>query len=699
VTSRAGAATRDGERHRSVGAALGDRPFGHAATQAPARGYRLCEQDRRMSRPLRKTARAALLAALSLAILPARALAEPVAPLPESEYSVRSACGAPLPGHGSCFAEELVPRTRLARQRRHPIGMVRNLSPARGARPSLDSGVYGLRPEDIHSAYELPETAPGTQTIAIVDAYNDPTAEADLRTYSEEFGLPLCTSENGCFRKVGETGSSAAAGLPFPKSTTELETFLGGSKEEKEEADEAIGWGVEISLDIESAHATCENCKILLVEAGELSGRKLRGPTSFSHLAAAESRAETIGAQEISNSWGGPETGITPSEDSASPFDHPGTVITASAGDDGYRNWQERPLFTSYPASSPHVVAVGGTRLLLNGEGRRSSERVWNGDGASGGGCSTQFPAPEWQLAAANWAYVGCSKRLDNDVAADADPYTGVVIRDTDLSGKSCEAEYENESTGQIESEQGWCTYGGTSLASPLVAATFALAGGANGISYPARTLYENQRYAPYSFYDVSAGSNGECAAGYNANTGLSDCSASEEAAASCSSHLSCLAAIGYDGPSGVGAPDGVDGFIPGPEAFAEEEEGEEEPQPTPPAVRSTPPPPRVPAPAPLVIAPTTPAVIALDRKPAVAKVAFHFNSNLPARVTVTLTRKVRVHHHVRWVAVGRPRKISAIAGRNLSRLTGSLRLRAGTYRLTLAPSGGRARSMVFNIG
>src|SRR5260370_22971208 len=160
-----------------------------------------------------------------------------------------------------------------------------------------------------------------------------------------------------------------------------------------------------------------------------------------------------MGAQEISNSWGGPETAIAPSEDTASAFNHPGTVITAAAGDSGYRDWQTGALFTSYPAASPHVVAVGGTRLLLNPEGQRSSERVWNGQGASGGGCSTQFAAPEWQSLVADWPAVVCTKRLDNDVAADADPYSGLVIRDTDHSAGECEAPYEEG--GKINFEEG----------------------------------------------------------------------------------------------------------------------------------------------------------------------------------------------------------------------------------------------------
>ncbi|MGO9489368.1 MAG: S8 family serine peptidase [Solirubrobacteraceae bacterium] len=629
----------------------------------------------------------------------ATAATETVAPLPESDYTVQDACASARPGHAGCLAQQLIPVTREAKRRRHPIGMLRSLPPGRAVARSLNSGVFGLRPKDIHTAYKLPVSAPDTQTIALVDAYNDLTAEEDLRKYGEEFGLPECTKANSCFRKVGQTGSETA--LPFPRTTKELKEFKeSGNAEKREEAREAIGWGVEISLDIESAHATCQSCRILLVEAGEPAGWTPFGPTEYSNLVAAEDQAGALGANEISNSWAGSESGVV--EDTG--FDKPGTVITAASGDDGYRNWELGGTpHTGFPASSPHVVAVGGTRLLLGVEGDRLNELVWNGRGASGGGCSTKFAAPEWQEQVADRSLLGCSTRLDNDVAADADPYSGLVIRDTDSAGSECEASYTEEVGGkEVEkTEAGWCTYGGTSLASPIIAAVFALAGGSHGVAYPARTLYENLREAPGELHDVTEGSNGKCEFGPD-ELGFRPCKASEEAAASCSSTLACLAGPGYDGPSGVGTPEGILGFQPSPETAPA-------PQATPPASTATVAAQPQPAPAPQSTAPQTPrltelglttlSVIALDEgSPTTRQVGFSFSLNVAARVRVALARQVRSHGRLRWVTVGSSSTISAYAGHNGGHLTGRRHLEPGLYRLTLTPVKGKARSVLFRI-
>jgi hypothetical protein len=417
--------------------------------------------------------------------------------------------------------------------------------------PSPSAGAFGLRPQDLHAAYVLPTSAPGAQTIALVDAYNDPTAEADLKAYDAEFGLPECTSSDGCFRQVNQNGE--AGNPPFPKTTKELETARKGTRAKREEAAEATGWALEISLDIEVAHATCQSCDILLVESN--------GP-SYEALETAEKSAAALGAGEISNSWAGSEEGETPELESAGPFNHPGIVIAAAAGDDGYLSWDaesgaERG-YVSFPASSPHVVAVGGTRLSLGAGSAWAGETVWNGDGASGGGCSVVFTAQPWQQSVSDWSGVGCaSKRAVADVAADADPYTGVAVHDT-----SPECEYRYEEAG-VKHVAYWCTIGGTSVATPLIASVFALAGGASGVEYPAKTLYENALKSPGSLHDVTVGSNGECAEPF-LEDGLSACTPAKEAA-SCASKAICLAGTGYDGPTGVGTPDGVNAFKPPP--------------------------------------------------------------------------------------------------------------------------------------
>jgi subtilase family serine protease len=244
-----------------------------------------------------------------------------------------------------------------------------------------------VTPEGLHAAYALPATTvvSSTQTIAIVDAYNDPAAEADLATYDQEFKLPACTHVNGCFTQVGQTGTAT---LPFPKSKQEKTK---ASAEERTAADE---WALEISTDIEAAHTICQDCRIVLVEANS---------PLFSDLEVAENTSVALGANEISDSWGSSECGLVPLEcqpDTAA-YDHPGVVIAAAAGDFGYLDWGAEGAehgYTDYPASSPHVISVGGTRLTQIKGGWQ--ETVWNGQGAGGGGCSVQFPAPLWQQGA-----------------------------------------------------------------------------------------------------------------------------------------------------------------------------------------------------------------------------------------------------------------------------------------------------------
>jgi subtilase family serine protease len=450
---------------------------------------------------------AALLACALAGVLAAGAGAE-VAPLPASEYGIRAACGHVAGGHAGCMALQLVPLTAEAKAHTHPLGIVRRtLAPA----PSAAAGSFGLRPSDVHSAYNLPASAPGAQTVAIVDAFNNPEVESDLREYSEEFGLPACTGANGCLSVVNELGSGSP--LPYPKSRGELETGLGGSGAERVQAEEAAGWGLEISLDIDAVHATCQSCHIELIEARS---------SSVEDLEQAEQTAVESGAGEVTNSWGGPEPGETPATEAGSPFDHPGTVITASAGDDGYLSWDaeagERG-YADFPASSPHVVSVGGTRLSLGAGSSWRGETVWNGSGAGGGGCSTVFGAQPWQQATADWASVGCgSKRAVADISADADPYTGLAVHDT---SPACRTRYLE---GGVEHTAHWCTIGGTSLASPMISAVFALAGGSGGVPYPTRTLYENAAAGHGSMHDVTVGSNGECAKPYAEETGLSEC-------------------------------------------------------------------------------------------------------------------------------------------------------------------------------
>jgi hypothetical protein len=627
-----------------------------------------------------------------------------LAPLPEADYSASPVCAAPGPGHESCLALQLVPRTAEARARRHPLGIVRPGAVPAG--PSPLAGSYGLRPQDLHSAYSLPATGAEGQTIAIVDAYNDPNAEADLQAYDEEFSLPPCTP-GGCFKQVNQSGE--ASSLPFPRTTAELEAAGEGTASERERAELAAGWDLEISLDIETARAVCQSCKILLVEASSASS---------GNLEAAERAAESLGANEISNSWGGPELGISPSLDQGSAFNHPGTVITVSAGDDGYLGWDaESPYergYASYPASSPHVIAVGGTRLTLQAGGTYAAETVWNGNGAGGGGCSEALAAPSWQRAVPDWASVGCgSERAVADVSAVADPYTGLAVHDT---SPICEHVWEEAKVKHVEH---WCTIGGTSLSSPLIAAVYGLAGGAGAAPYPAHSLYEHAAAEPSALHDVSTGSNGECGLPYSLETGLSGCAAVEEGA-SCNLLAICVAGSGYDGPTGVGTPNGLAAFQPASSPPPEEEAEGAGPGSgpggvQPPAVSggtvagSSPPPPPGPGGGAgssalsdqiSRLALTLRSLIALNRPRArLSQVAFSFSLNRGTSVKITLARRVRRHRHLVWQPLGRPLAFAAPSGLVSRHLSARGPIRAGAYLLTVVPAHGRPSSLQFRIG
>jgi len=157
----------------------------------------------------------------------------------------------------------------------------------------------GYVPADLRSAYRLPSTAGAGQTVAIVDAYDDPHAEADLAVYRSRFGLGPCTTANGCFRKVNQNG-----GTTYPNPSA--------------------GWAQEISLDLDMVSAVCPKCHILLVEASS---------ASLKSLATAVNQAARLGAKAISNSYGADEYSSVTGYDSS--YNHPGVAVTVSSGDGG----------------------------------------------------------------------------------------------------------------------------------------------------------------------------------------------------------------------------------------------------------------------------------------------------------------------------------------------------------------------------
>jgi subtilase family serine protease len=325
------------------------------------------------------------------------------------------------------------------------------------------SAPSGLNPSDLQSAYNLPSSTAGSgQTVAIVDAYNDPNAESDLAVYRAKFGLSACTTANGCFKKVNQSG-----GTSYPSSDT--------------------GWSEEISLDLDMVSAICPNCHILLVEASS---------ASFANLGKAVNEAVSLGANTISNSYGGSESSSESSY--ASYYNHSGVVITASSGDGGYG--------VEVPAAYNTVVAVGGTSLSKSSSTRGWTETAWSG---AGSGCSAYISKPSWQTDS------GCTRRTVADVSAVADPNTGVSVYDT----------YGNVG--------GWLVFGGTSVSSPIIASVYALAGNASSVN-AASTLYSHTS----NLYDVTSGSNGSCGGSYL-----------------------CTAKAGYDGPTGLGTPNGTAAF------------------------------------------------------------------------------------------------------------------------------------------
>jgi subtilase family serine protease len=334
------------------------------------------------------------------------------------------------------------------------------------AQPLAANGPRGYGPADLRAAYQLTSSGSSSQTIAIVDAYDDPNAESDLAVYRAQFGLPACTTANGCFRKVDQNG-----GTSYPRGD--------------------MGWAEEISLDLDMASAICPNCRILLVEAKS---------NSVTNLVAAVDRAAAMGASVISNSYGGSEFSSEASPAYEGHYDHPGIAITVSSGDNGYG--------VEFPAASRYVTAVGGTSLKPASNSRGYSETVWSG---AGSGCSAYIPKPSWQTDVA-----GCARRTVSDVSAVADPNTGVAVYDT----------YRLHPGG-------WLVFGGTSVSAPIIAAVYALAGNASSLTYGSFPYGHTS-----SLFDVSSGSNGSCGGSYL-----------------------CTGLAGFDGPTGLGTPNGTTAF------------------------------------------------------------------------------------------------------------------------------------------
>lgn len=395
------------------------------------------------------TLRTVLASAVTLFVLMAlpctavQAAESAVAPLPASDYTVRHVCPAPAPGYAGCLALELVPKTAAARAHTHPLGITRSRAVVAA---KASEGAFGLRPQDLHSIYDLPDTVASAQTIALVDAYNDPNAASDLETFSKTYGLPAAS-----FTQVNQTGGSS---LPATNS----------------------GWDLEISLDIEWAHALAPGARILLVEAST---------NSLSNLLAAENYAAEH-ASYVSNSWGSSEFSSESSYDSY--FTHPGVSYFAAAGDTASS--------LLWPSVSPDVISAGGTSLALTSGGTLAQESAWS---EGGGGCS-RYESPNL---AQQTGSVNCAgRRATPDVSLDADPNSGVSVYDS--------VAYSGQS--------GWWTVGGTSASTVMLAADAA----ANAAPAVVNAQYVYAKEPNIPLRDIILGSNGHPAlTGFDLATGL----------------------------------------------------------------------------------------------------------------------------------------------------------------------------------
>ena len=378
----------------------------------------------------------------------------PAAAAATHSSDVRRACAATSnPGFAACM---VLIRTDVKQRNEAQVS------------PQAPPNGYG--PSSLQSAYKLPSSTAGTgQIVAVVDAYNDPDAVSNVATYRSTYGLPACntTTKAGCLTVVNQNG--AASPLPANSGST--------------------GWATEESLDVDMVSAICPACHIYLVEADTPSFKNLGTAVNAS--------VNVLHAGFVSNSYGGNDSTKDKTYDTDY-YKHKGVAVTASAGDDGYQ--------VNYPAASRDVTAVGGTSLSTSSNSRGWTETVWSGTGS---GCSGYEKKPAWQTDS------GCSKRTNNDVAAVANPNTGVAIYDTYDQG-------------------GWLEVGGTSVASPIIASVFALAGTPAAGTLPSSYIYAHTS----ALFDVTSGSNGSCTPAYL-----------------------CTGEVGYDGPTGWGTPDGITAF------------------------------------------------------------------------------------------------------------------------------------------
>jgi kumamolisin len=352
----------------------------------------------------------------------------------------------------------LVPATSM--ERPQDVGMrahTNHIIRVQAASPSSSS--FAETPQSIRSVYKLPSTG-GGGTIAIVDAYHYPTAQNDLNVFSKRFGLPACTTANGCFKRVYSAGTRPAADC---------------------------GWAQEAALDIEWAHAMAPNAKIVLIEAASNYFSDL-----FVAVDLATSLVTTGGHRgEVSMSWSGTEFSNETKFDPH--FQNTGVVYFAASGDTGGVN--------GYPSVSPAVVSAGGTTIHRSSAGGFLGETGWS---ESGGGPSRYELKPVYQM---NVGGTSTTKRSAPDLSFDADPNSGVMVYDS----TSCQG------------FSGWMVFGGTSVSTPSLAGIINLAAHFHMSSgTELATIYANRKNSN-DFRDIISGKAGPYTAklGYDFVTGV----------------------------------------------------------------------------------------------------------------------------------------------------------------------------------
>jgi len=371
-------------------------------------------------------------------------------------------CAVARPGHARCYLKML----------KAPLGVVKRSSTCT---VNESDGWSACNIQNAYKLTTLSATKGGSETVAVVDAYDDPNAEADLAFYRSTNGLPACTSASGCFQQLNQEG---VTGDPPAQD---------------------MGWGGEISLDLDMVSAVCPNCHIILVEANS---------NGLGDLLSSVAEAVTLGANVVTDSWGSGEFDGETGYDGD--LDFPGVPITFSSGDGAYQ------AGVQYPSASQYVTSVGGTMLTPTTTGRLWKETAWvtkptKGQPiqGSGSGCSAWEPKPAWQTD------TSCSKRMTADVSAVA----------------ALALSYD---TFEPLGDAGWYFNWGTSVSSPIVASIYALARNFSSVTTPASIAYAH----PTKFYDIKSGSEGKCTPAYF-----------------------CKAGPGYDGPTGLGSPKGDGGF------------------------------------------------------------------------------------------------------------------------------------------